>query len=97
VCLLFASANRDPREFADPDSFVLTRRPRRMVGFGHGIHVCLGMHLARMEAQATLEEFLQRLPDYEIDLDRAQYARTEYVRGWLRLPVSPGSNVNTGG
>jgi cytochrome P450 len=97
VCLLFASANRDPREFADPDSFMLKRRPRRMVGFGHGIHVCLGMHLARMEAQVTLDEFLERLPDYQIDMDRARYARTEYVRGWLRLPVSPGAHDNTGG
>ena len=97
VCLLFASANRDPREFEDPDAFVLLRRPRRMVGFGHGIHVCLGMHLARMEAQVTLQEFLQRLPDYRIDMDLAQYARTEYVRGWLRLPVTPAAHLDDGG
>jgi cytochrome P450 len=87
VCFLFASANRDPREFPDADRFILERRPRRMVGFGHGIHLCLGMHLARMEAQVTLRELLQRMPVYEIDFDAADYARTEYVRGWLRLPV----------
>ena len=87
VCFLFASANRDPREFADPDTYVMRRRPKRMVGFGHGIHVCLGMHLARLEAQVALDEFLGRVPHYEIDVDRADYARTEYVRGWLRLPV----------
>lgn len=87
VCFLFASANRDPREFADPDRYHVERRPRRMVGFGHGIHVCLGMHLARMEARVTLHEFLRRWPDYRVDFESARYARTEYVRGWLRLPV----------
>src|SRR5438270_103690 len=80
VCLLFASANRDPREFVDPDAFVLNRRPKRMVGFGHGIHLCLGMHLARMEAVVTLGELLRRFPHYEIDVGAAHYARTEYVR-----------------
>jgi len=88
VCFLFASANRDPREFDHPDRFDLTRRPTRMVGFGHGTHVCLGMHLARMEARVTVDEFLARFPAYQIDTGRADYARTEYVRGWLRLPVT---------
>jgi cytochrome P450 len=88
VCFLFASANRDPREFDEPDRYQSGRRPTRMVGFGHGTHVCLGMHLARMEARVTVAQFLARFPEYEIDGDRADYARTEYVRGWLRLPVT---------
>ncbi len=88
VCFLFAAANRDPAEFADPNTYQVDRRPRRIVGFGHGTHVCLGMHLARMEARVSLAEFLRRFPDYRVDLEGAQYARTEYVRGWLRLPVA---------
>ena len=67
-----------------------------MVGFGHGAHVCLGIHLARMEARVALEEFLGRVPDYEIDFGEARYARTEYVRGWLRLPVRT-ARSKTGG
>ena len=90
VCFLFASANRDGREFDHPERFDPDRRPTRMVGFGHGPHVCLGMHLARMEARVTLSQFLARFPTYEIDTGRADYARTEYVRGWLRLPVTAG-------
>ena len=97
VCLLFASANRDPREFAEPDRYIVDRRPKRMVGFGHGTHVCLGLHLARMEARVALQEFLDVVPDYEIDFDEARYARTEYVRGWLRLPVAPIRTHTTGG
>ena len=97
VCFLFASANRDPREFPEPDRYRIDRRPKRMVGFGHGTHVCLGLHLARMEARVALQEFLDVIPDYEIDFDGARYARTEYVRGWLRLPVSPSVPAATGG
>ncbi len=87
VCFLFASANRDPREFANPDRFDLDRKAPRTLAFGYGVHMCLGKRLALLEARVALEEFLTAIPEYAVMREEAQFARTEYVRGWLRLPV----------
>ena len=87
VCFLFPSANRDELEFEDPDRFDALRRPRRTLAFGHGIHLCLGRHVARCEARVALEELLRRIPDYAVRESEARRARTEYVQGWLRLPL----------
>ena len=87
VCFLFPSANRDESEFADADRFDVLRRPRRMLGFGNGLHLCLGMHVARVEAVVALEELLRRAPDYAVREAEALRTRTEYVQGWLRLPL----------
>ncbi|WP_236793414.1 cytochrome P450 [Amycolatopsis sp. GM8] len=67
VLLLYASANRDPGEFDDPEHFDMKRRPNPHLSFGQGPHVCLGMHMARSELKAALGEFLTRIPDFEID------------------------------
>jgi len=66
VRLVWASANRDEREFPDPDRFDVTRSAPRHLGFGHGVHFCLGAHLARLEARVAFEELLARIPDYEL-------------------------------
>jgi len=87
VCFLFASANRDELEFEAPDRFHVLRRPRRTLAFGNGIHLCLGRHVARAEARVALEELLRRVPDYAVLEAEAKRARTEYVQGWLRLPI----------
>ena len=58
------------------------------MAFGHGIHLCLGAALARIEGRVALDEVLNRFPTWEIDLDRAKLAPTSTVRGWERLPVS---------
>lgn len=87
VCFLFASANRDPREFVAPDRFDLDRRPPRSLAFGNGLHLCLGRQLAMLEARVALEELLARIPEYAPRREEAHYARTEYVRGWLRYPI----------
>jgi cytochrome P450 len=63
VTLSIAGANRDPDSFADPDRFDVHRpNANRHVTFAHGPHVCLGMHLARLEAQTALSRLLERLP-----------------------------------
>ena len=59
-------ANRDPRTFADPDTFRLDRKPNLHLGLGVGTHRCLGAALITLEAEVLLEEFLKRMPDYEI-------------------------------
>jgi len=64
--LLWASANRDEREFDAPDRFDVRRDPKRHLGFGFGVHFCLGASLARLEARVAFEELLARFPHYEI-------------------------------
>ena len=87
VVFLYASANRDPREFDEPDRFDVARRPARILSFGAGAHQCLGRHVARMEGRVCFEEILTRFPDYELDLDRAVRLHTEFVQGFSSLPV----------
>ena len=87
VLFLYASANRDDREFDDPDRFDTRRCARRFLTFGAGTHACLGTHVARMEGKITLETILSRMPDYEVDLDNSVRLRTEFVQGYSRLPI----------
>jgi cytochrome P450 len=84
---MWASANRDESEFDAPDEYRMKRRPPRMLAFGHGVHMCLGKHIALMEARLTLEEVMRRLPEYEIDEANAVRNHTEFVRGWTNLPA----------
>jgi cytochrome P450 len=71
VRLSLAGANRDPEVFADPDRFDVRRENARLhVAFAHGPHVCLGMHLARLEAQVALRRALERLPRLRLDPER---------------------------
>jgi cytochrome P450 len=87
VLLLNASANRDERQFSNPDRFDIHRKSQRHLSFGYGLHFCLGAHLARLEARVALEEVLRRFPIWEIDEANAVQARTSTVRGWEKLPV----------
>ncbi|MBW2315495.1 MAG: cytochrome P450, partial [Deltaproteobacteria bacterium] len=64
VFILYTSANRDERQFENPDTFDITRNPHH-VGFGIGNHFCLGANLARMEIRVAFEEILRRFPDME--------------------------------
>ena len=88
VLLLFGSANRDERVFADPDVFDIDRKPEHQVAFGKGVHFCLGAALARMEARISLTALLQRLPNWDVDLQSAQRLRSGPIRGYLSLPIS---------
>lgn len=69
VGLVIGAANRDPAQFARPDTFDVTSDQlfRGHLGFGHGIHTCVGNHLARMEAASAIRGLLPHLPDYELD------------------------------
>ncbi len=66
VGLLLGSANRDERKYENPDQFDLFRESRQSLGFGFGVHVCLGMHLARMETRVAVNALLDRMPDLEL-------------------------------
>jgi len=87
MVLLNASANRDERQFEDPDRLDIERKVKRHFSFGYGLHFCLGAHLARLEARVALEELLARFPEWEVDYDNAIQARTSTVRGWEKLPI----------
>ena len=63
VTLCIGAANRDPAQFPDPDRLDLARSPNRHVAFGSGIHQCVGMGLARLEAQVAFQRFLARFPE----------------------------------
>lgn len=87
VLLLFGAANRDPRRYADPDTFDIHRDNISHVTFGKGLHYCLGANLARLEGRVALDELLNRFPEWDIDYDTAQLAPTSTVRGWERLRI----------
>lgn len=87
VMFLWACANRDEREFDDPDRFDIHRKAPRILSFGQGVHRCLGHNIARLEGKVLLEELLARIPDYEVDGDRAVRIRSEFFRGYSSLPI----------
>lgn len=87
VLLPFPAANRDPEAFDRPDEVVLDRERNRHAAFGLGIHRCLGSNLARMELRVALEEWIARVPDFELaDPDGVRWS-TGQVRGPRTLPL----------
>jgi cytochrome P450 len=91
VLLLIGSANRDEDVFPAPDAFDVHRDTSAHLSFGRGTHFCLGAALARLEARVSLEEVLRRIPDWEIDEARAVRVHSTNVRGFMALPMRPGS------
>ncbi len=85
---LWASANRDEREFPNPDRFDIHRRATRIVSFNPGRHICLGIHVAQLEGRVLLQELLARVPDYEVDESRTVKLRSEMFRGFQCLPIT---------
>ena len=86
--LLLASANRDPEQFEDPERFDITRTPNNHLGFGFGIHHCLGAPLARMEAQVALSSLVRRAPSMSMTVDKVSYKTNVVLRGMESLPVA---------
>ncbi|MCU1351880.1 MAG: Cytochrome [Acidimicrobiales bacterium] len=87
VLLPFPAANRDPEAFERADEFVIDRERNRHVAFGLGIHRCLGSNLARLELTVALEEWMRRIPDFELaDPDAVRWS-TGQVRGPRTLPL----------
>ena len=87
MVLLNGSANRDDRQFPDGDRFDIHRDAGHHLSFGYGIHFCLGAALARLEGRVALDEVLNRFPEWEVDWEHAEQARTSTVRGWASLPA----------
>ena len=87
VILLTGSANHDERAFAEPELFDLHRQIDRHVGFGFGIHLCVGAALARLETRIAFEELLRRYPEYEL-IQPMKRAYSSNVRGLSSLPLA---------
>ena len=87
VLLPFPAANRDPEAFEDADKFVIDRLRNRHVSFGLGIHRCLGSNLARMELTVALEEWMARIPHFELADPAGVSWSTGQIRGPRTLPV----------
>ena len=87
VALLLASANRDERQFEAPDRFDVDRDASGHLGFGIGIHFCLGASLARLEARIAVEELLAELPEYDVSATGAKRVHAASVRGFATLPI----------
>ncbi|WP_171229374.1 cytochrome P450 [Ruegeria sp. HKCCA4008] len=86
IYLCIGAANRDPRQFAQPDEVVLDRRPNKHHAFAGGPHTCVGLTLARMEGRVAVGRFLARFPTYRIT-DGAERGGRIRFRGFARLPA----------
>ena len=87
VLLSFPSANRDPQKFSDAGSVRIDRKENPHVAFGLGIHRCIGSNLARMEMRIALEEWLKRIPNFELDGTRPMTWSEGTVRGPRLMPI----------
>ena len=88
IMLLWASGNRDPRKWSNPAQIDLRREgSRQHLGFGYGIHLCLGAPIGRMEGRIALEQLLERTDWVELDGDDFPHRRSVFVRTLERLPI----------
>jgi cytochrome P450 len=98
VVISWLGANHDEREFERPDEVLLDRAPNRHVAFGLGPHRCIGSHLARLMSGVMVQAVLDRMPDYQVDLDGVQeYLGNPSMTGLGALPVTftPGLSRGT--
>jgi cytochrome P450 len=86
LMMCYPSANRDEEIFQDPFTFKVDRTPNRHLAFGHGAHLCLGLHLARMEMKALYRELLWRIDRLDLAGEPAWVAAS-LVSGLKRLPI----------
>ncbi|GAB2969838.1 cytochrome P450 [Amycolatopsis acidiphila] len=86
ILMFLAAANRDPRRWADPDAFDLSRDPSGHVGFGMGIHQCAGQHVARLEAEALLTALAARVERFEL-AGPVRRHHNNTLRAWGSLPM----------
>ena len=89
VAMLFGSAQRDPRRFEEPSRFDIGRNDASHVGFGGGIHFCIGAPLARMELAVSVEGIVQRFPDLAL-ASEPEYHPTFVIRGLKELRLTLG-------
>jgi cytochrome P450 len=98
VVISWLSANHDEKEFQRPDEIILERTPNRHLAFGLGPHRCIGSHLARLMSEVMVKAVLDRIPDYQVDVQNVhQYLGNPSMTGLGKLPVTftPGESRQT--
>ena len=97
VVISWLAANHDENEFEKPDEVILDRSPNRHLAFGLGPHRCIGSHLARLMSEVLVKAVLDRIPDYQVDLDGVdQYLGNPSMTGLGKLPVTFTAGVKRG-
>jgi cytochrome P450 len=86
ILMFLAAANRDPRRWEDPDAFDLSRDPSGHVGFGMGIHQCVGQHVARLEAATLVTALARRVRRIDLDGPTVRH-HNNTLRAWESIPV----------
>ncbi|MEM8920285.1 MAG: cytochrome P450, partial [Pseudomonadota bacterium] len=86
VLVLYASANWDERHFVEPDTFQVDRNPRDHVGWGHGVHTCAGMHLARAEMLALLKAMTRHVD--RLDVSNAEPIMNNVLQGFASFDAT---------
>lgn len=86
LCMFYLSGNRDDEVFDEPDVFKADRDPNKHIAFGHGAHLCLGMHLARLELKILFEELLPQIESLEL-AGETKLSYANFVNGLKTLPV----------
>lgn len=90
IAMLVPAGNRDERAFPNPDAFDIHRERKPHLTFGYAWHVCLGNQLARLEGRVMLDELLNSMPEWTVDMKNAQLMKTSTVRGFETLPAFVG-------
>ncbi len=88
VLLINGSASRDERYYDEPDRFDIDREQGQNIGFGYGVHSCLGAALARMESRIAIELLRDRMPRFELHRDRLKRVNMTNVAGYSHVPVT---------
>ena len=87
VCLAYGSGNRDERQYPNPDLYDIARKPRGHLGFGGGVHACLGTAIARLSVKIAFEEFHKVVPEYRRVADQLPWMPSSTFRSPLRLDL----------
>lgn len=88
VCLAYGAGNRDERRFANPDVYDIGRKPKGHLGFGGGVHACLGTAFARLASRVAFEEFLKRVPEFQRVQEQLPWMPSTTFRSPIRLDLA---------
>ncbi|HUW25936.1 MAG TPA: cytochrome P450 [Gallionella sp.] len=88
VCMAYGSGNRDERQFANPDTYDITRKPRGHLGFGGGVHACLGTAIARLSIKMAFDELHKVIPEYRRVHQQLTWMPSSTFRSPLRLELA---------